>query len=150
MLEAFEAALRVGRGRVSVRVEGSDEGSPEGQSPVRPVRRYSTDLHCANCDIHYRDPAPSFFSFNSPLGACDTCRGFGRVIGVDYGLVVPDPKRTLRGGAIRPWQTESYRECQDDLVKFARKRAVPLDTPWGGVSGGQRRLVIVGNAPGAG
>ncbi len=147
MLEAFEAALRVGRGRVSVRVEGSDEGSPEGQSPVRPVRRYSTDLHCANCDIHYRDPTPSFFSFNSPLGACDTCRGFGRVIGVDYGLVVPDPKRTLRGGAIRPWQTESYRECQDDLVRFARKRAVPLDTPWGELAEEQRRWVIDGEGP---
>ena len=147
MLEAFEAALRVGRGRVSVRVEGSGEGSPEGQSPVRPVRRYSTDLHCANCDIHYRDPTPSFFSFNSPLGACDTCRGFGRVIGVDYGLVVPDPKRTLRGGAIRPWQTESYRECQDDLVRFARKRAVPLDTPWGELSEEQRRWVIDGEGP---
>ena len=139
MLEAFEAALRVGRGRVAVRGD-----SPGGQSPVR---RYSTDLHCANCDIHYRDPTPSLFSFNSPLGACDTCRGFGRVIGVDYGLVVPDPTRTLRGGAVRPWQTESYRECQDDLVRFARKRAVPLDTPWGELTEEQRRWVIDGEGP---
>jgi len=77
------------------------------------VWRFSADLHCADCDIHYRDPTPSLFSFNSPLGACDTCRGFGRVIGVDYGLVVPDTAKTLRGGAIRPWQTESYRECQE-------------------------------------
>ena len=120
--------------------------SPGGQSQS-PVRRYSTDLHCANCDIHYRDPTPSLFSFNSPLGACDTCRGFGRVIGVDYGLVVPDPTRTLRGGAVRPWQTESYRECQDDLVRFARKRAVPLDTPWGELTEEQRRWVIDGEGP---
>jgi excinuclease ABC subunit A len=135
VLEALEAALRVGRGRVTVRAEHA------------PTRRYSSDLHCADCDIHYRDPTPSLFSFNSPLGACETCRGFGRVIGVDYGLVVPDASRTLRGGAIRPWQTESYRECQDDLERFARKRGVPLDTPWRDMSEEQRRWVIDGEGP---
>ena len=70
------------------------------------------------------------FSFNSPMGACDTCRGFGRTIGIDYGLVVPDEGKSLRGGAIRPWQTESYSECQEDLEKFAKKRGIPLDRPW--------------------
>jgi excinuclease ABC subunit A len=136
VLEALEAALRVGRGRVGVHVE----------EPAA-VLRFSADLHCAACDIHYREPTPSLFSFNSPLGACDTCRGFGRVIGVDYGLVVPDASKTLRGGAIRPWQTESYRECQDDLVKFARRRGVPLDVPWRELSEEQRRWVIEGEGP---
>ena len=135
MREALEAALRVGRGRVDVRA-GDDE-----------AWRYSADLHCAACDIHYRDPTPSLFSFNSPLGACETCRGFGRVIGVDYGLVVPDASRTLRGGAVKPWQTESYRECQDDLVKFARRRGIPLDLPWRELSEEQRRWVIEGEGP---
>jgi hypothetical protein len=131
VLEAVEAALRVGRGRVNVHVEAPAVGSAAaGEGGGSKVWRFSADLHCADCDIHYRDPTPSLFSFNSPLGACDTCRGFGRVIGVDYGLVVPDASKTLRGGAIRPWQTESYRECQDDLAKFARKRGVPVDTPW--------------------
>jgi excinuclease ABC subunit A len=135
VLEALEAALRVGRGRVNVRGEGGE------------LWRFSSDLHCADCDIHYREPTPSAFSFNSPLGACETCRGFGRVIGVDYGLVVPDASRTLRGGAVRPWQTESYRECQDDLVRFARKRGIPLDTPWRDLSEEQRRWVIDGEGP---
>jgi excinuclease ABC subunit A len=135
VLEAVEAALRVGRGRVSAYDEA-------GQA-----WRYSSDLHCADCDIHYRDPTPSLFSFNSPLGACETCRGFGRVIGVDYGLVVPDASKTLRGGAIRPWQTESYRECQDDLEKFARKRGIPLDVPWRDLTDEQRRWVIDGEGP---
>ena len=92
--------------------------------------RYSTALHCPDCDIHYAEPTPSLFSFNSPLGACETCRGFGRVIGVDYGLVVPDESKTLREGAIRPWRTESYRGWNDDLVEYAKKRGVPVDTPW--------------------
>jgi excinuclease ABC subunit A len=135
VLEAVEAALRVGRGRVSVYAEAGE------------AWRYSSDLHCADCDIHYRDPTPSLFSFNSPLGACETCRGFGRVIGVDYGLVVPDASKTLRGGAIRPWQTESYRECQDDLEKFAKKRGIPLDVPWRDLTGEQRRWVIDGEGP---
>ena len=139
VLEALEAALRIGRGRLSVHVEGSGDGAAPW--------RYSSDLHCADCDIHYRDPSPSFFSFNSPLGACETCRGFGRVIGVDYALVVPDESKTLRGGAVRPWQTESYRESQDDLVRFARRRGVPLDTPWRDLTEDQRRWVIDGEGP---
>ena len=68
-----------------------------------------------------RSPTPSLFSFNSPLGACETCRGFGRVIGVDYGLVIPDEAKTLRDGAVKPWQTQSFKECQDDLRKFAQQ-----------------------------
>ena len=135
VLEALEAALRVGRGRVTVHVESGE------------AWRYSSDLHCADCDMHYRDPTPSLFSFNSPLGACETCRGFGRVIGVDYGLVVPDVTKTLRGGAVRPWQTESYRECQDDLEKFARKCGIPLDVPWRDLTDEQRRWVIDGEGP---
>ena len=147
VIDAFEAALRVGRGRVNVRAPlpapaptnvgevtasspaAAVEGSGAGESPET-VWRFSTDLHCADCDIHYRDPTPSLFSFNSPLGACETCRGFGRVIGIDFGLVTPDPGKTLRGGVIKPWQTESNRECQDDLLRFAKKRGIPVDTPW--------------------
>jgi excinuclease ABC subunit A len=106
--------------------------------------RFSSDLHCAACDIHYQDPVPSLFSFNSPLGACDACRGFGRTIGIDFGLIVPDEAKSLKGGAIRPWQTESYRECQDDLIRFARKRGIPIDVPWRSLSDAQRQWVLEG------
>ncbi|MFZ9914835.1 MAG: hypothetical protein ACO3IB_05785, partial [Phycisphaerales bacterium] len=73
----------------------------EGEEPE--AWRYSSGLHCAQCEIAYQEPQPSLFSFNSPLGACDACRGFGRVIGIDHGLVVPDESLTLAGGAVRPW-----------------------------------------------
>jgi excinuclease ABC subunit A len=138
VMEAIEAALKVGRGRVNVHVVT--------EQPPAPVWRFSSDLHCAECDIHYADPVPSLFSFNSPIGACETCRGFGRVIGVDYGLVIPDESKTLRGGAIRPWQTQSYRECQDDMEKMARKHAIPLDVPWRDMGEAHRRCVIDGEA----
>jgi excinuclease ABC subunit A len=139
IMESLEAALRMGRGRVTLHVVG------EGDTPASVDRwRYSTDLHCANCDIHYRDPVPSLFSFNSPMGACETCRGFGRIIGIDYGLVVPDETKTLAGGAVKPWQTKSYKECQDDLEKFAKKRNIPLDTPWYQLGDEHRKWVIEG------
>ena len=90
---------------------------------------------------------PSLFSFNSPIGACETCRGFGRVIGIDYGLVIPDPAKTLREGAIRPWQTPSFKECQDDLVRHARRRGVALDVPWRELPEADREWVMVGEGP---
>ncbi|HYL02807.1 MAG TPA: excinuclease ABC subunit UvrA [Steroidobacteraceae bacterium] len=139
LIESLEAALRVGRGRVNVQLAGEGD-------PPRPVGtwRYSSELHCAHCDLAYHEPTPSAFSFNSPLGACDTCRGFGRTIGIDYGLVIPDESRTLRGGAIKPWQTKSYAECQEDLEKFARLRGIPLDVPWRELPAEARKWVIEG------
>ena len=140
VIEAIEAALRVGQGRVDVRV--AEDAANENRAA--PVWRFSTDLHCADCDIHYQDAAPALFSFNSPLGACETCRGFGRVIGIDYGLIVPDAAKTLRGGAVKPWQSPSFHECQDDLEKYAKKRGIALDTPWRELSESERAWVLEG------
>jgi excinuclease ABC subunit A len=133
VIEALEAGLRIGRGRVNVYAEDGER-----------CWKFSSDLHCADCDIHYSEPTPAAFSFNSPLGACDTCRGFGRVIGVDFGLVVPDEAKTLRQGAVRPWQTASFKECQDDLEKYAKKRGIPLDTRWKELNERQKFWVLEG------
>jgi excinuclease ABC subunit A len=139
VMESLETALRMGRGRVNLLVVDAED-------PPRTVDawKYSSELHCADCDITYRDAVPSLFSFNSPVGACETCRGFGRIIGIDYGLVVPDETKTLAGGAVKPWQTKSYAECQDDMVKFAKKRGIPLDTPWYQLGDAHRKWVIEG------
>ncbi|GAC1693979.1 MAG: excinuclease ABC subunit UvrA [Steroidobacteraceae bacterium] len=139
VLESLEAALRVGRGRVNFQVV-DDAETPQHLD----TWRYSSELHCAQCDLSYQPPTPSLFSFNSPLGACETCRGFGRTIGIDYGLVIPDETRSLRGGAIKPWQTKSYLECQQDLEKFAKLRGIALDTPWRELPPEARRWVIEG------
>ena len=142
VLESLEAALRVGQGRVVVQVV--DDGDPP-QSVA--VWRYSSGLHCPDCDRTYSAPTPSRFSFNSPIGACETCRGFGRRIGIDYGLVIPDENKSLREGAVRPWQTESYQECQEDLEKHAKKRGVNLDRPWRDLTQDERDWVIEGEGP---
>src|SRR6185503_1992477 len=125
VMEALEAALRVGQGRVNIHADAGEK-----KAAAAALFRFSSDLHCADCDLHYSEPTPAAFSFNSPLGACETCRGFGRVIGVDFGLVIPDENKSLKEGAVRPWQTKSFKECQDDLAKYAKKRGMPLDTPW--------------------
>ncbi|HEY8555684.1 MAG TPA: excinuclease ABC subunit UvrA [Burkholderiales bacterium] len=152
LVEDLEKALKHGRGRVAVHLLDAGAGSPrreetEAASAPRTVEktwRFSSELHCADCDIAYRDPIPNFFSFNSPIGACDTCRGFGRIIGVDYALVIPDESKSLRAGAVKPFQTASYKECQDDLIRFARKRGVPVDVPWRELSDDHKRWVIKG------
>jgi len=161
VMDAIESALRFGQGRLVAYVQGI-AGSVSNTSPdlagrITPPNRetmekateaplrFSTSLHCASCDIGYADPTPAMFSFNSPLGACDTCRGFGRVIGVDYGLVIPDESKSLRAGAIRPWQTPSFRECQDDLAKYAKKRGLAMDIAWRDLPPEHRQWVIDGD-----
>ena len=106
--------------------------------------KFSTGLHCPESDLRYAEPIPSMFSFNSPVGACETCRGFGRVIGLDWGLVSPDARMTLRAGAIKPIQTPAWRECQDDLMRHAESAGIPRDTAWNRLTAEQKNWVIEG------
>ncbi len=143
VMEAIELALRRGGGRMTVYALPASKDDGTESEPL--LWRYSTGLHCPESDRRYADPLPSMFSFNSAAGACDTCRGFGRVIGVDWGLVIPNDKLTLRAGAIKPIQTPSYQECQDDLMRHAEQAGIPRDTPWAQLSPAQRDWVIEGS-----
>jgi excinuclease ABC subunit A len=133
LAEAVEVALEKGKGQLAVFID--DETIP---------KRFSSTLSCANCAIDYTEPLPSLFSFNSPLGACDVCRGFGRVIGVDLGLVIPDESKSIREGAVKPWQTESFKECQVEIIKYGSKAGIDLDTPWKKLSESDKSWVING------
>ena len=137
VVEAIELALKRGSGRVNVYVQAEDGDAQ--------LWRWSTGLHCPESDLRYSDPQPALFSFNSAFGACDTCRGFGRVIGVDFGLVIPDERKTLRNGAIKTIQTPAWKECQDDLMKYAGEAGIPRDTPWLHLTPAQRSWVIDGS-----
>jgi len=101
-IEALENALRLGQGKVGVH-RLNDERE------VVSSERYSTALQCEPCGIRYRTPLPSSFSFNSPIGACETCKGFGRVIGIDYRLALPDTSKTLKGGAVKVFRARAAR-----------------------------------------
>src|SRR5687768_5726628 len=118
LAEVVEEAFRLARGRVLAYGE-------DGR-----VLRLAEELSCAVCGLEARRPAAALFSFNSPLGACPTCSGFGRIIGIDRQRVVPDPGKSLRERPFAPWNTPSYEEHYAPLLKACRKRGVPLDVPW--------------------
>jgi excinuclease ABC subunit A len=146
VLEAIEVALKHGSGRMTVYLLDAPlaaEAGAEASAPI--IWKFSTGLHCPESNLRYTDPIASMFSFNSAVGACDTCRGFGRVIGVDYGLVIPNDKLTLRAGAIKPIQTPAWKEAQDDLMRHAEAEGIPRDTPWNKLLPEQQHWVIHGS-----
>jgi excinuclease ABC subunit A len=134
--QACEQAYHFGKGQLSI--HGAGLGEPW-------VRRFSQHLHCANCDLEYRDPTPAMFSYNHPLGACAECRGFGRIITIDYERAVPDRSRTLAQGVVRPWQSGHGAESQQDLIKFCRKYGVPTHVPFHELSADWQRWVLDGD-----
>ncbi len=140
-MEAIELALQRGNGRMTAYRMPADASSDAIGEPFG----FSTGLHCPDSDLRYSEPTPSMFSFNSPAGACPKCKGFGRVIGVDYGLVIPNEKLTLRTGAIKPMQTPAWQECQDDLMRHAETAGIPRDTAWSKLNAAQRDWVINGS-----
>ena len=135
--EAIEMSLQRGQGKIAIYLLDDEQQKAQ-------VLHYSSTLHCPTCDIDYSDPLPSLFSFNSPLGACETCRGFGRVIGVDMGLVIPDESLSIEDGAVKPWRTESFKETMRDIARHAPGVGVPLDVPWNQLSQKHKDWVIKG------
>ena len=136
-MEAIEVALKRGSGRLTVYVMPE-----EGEAYLW---KFSEGLHCPESNLSYTAPMPSLFSFNSAVGACDSCRGFGRVIGVDWGLVIPNDKLTLRTGAIKAIQTPAWKEIQDDLMRHAEAEGIPRDIAWSKLSQEQKDWVIDGS-----
>ena len=132
LAEAFETALAHGHGTALAIPVAADRS--EG-----PPIRFSSRLECPDCGHSFEPPSPNLFSFNSPVGACPKCRGFGRVIGVSEALVVPDPALSVAQGCIKPFQTTSFDEVQKYLVKCAKRRRFPLDTPWNALSPEDRK-----------
>jgi len=129
--EAIEAALRYGKGKIAVNV-GED------------TRHFSTDWSCADCGITLPAPTPGLFSFNSPIGACPTCRGFGRTLGIDLGKAIPDESLSINQGLVRPFQSSSHGESQLDLERTARKRGVDIHKPFEDYTPDERRWLLEG------
>ncbi|MFW9615168.1 excinuclease ABC subunit UvrA [Aquabacterium sp.] len=140
VMEALEVAFKRGGGHITVYAlpESGDDSEPM-------LWRFSAGLHCPDSHRRYSTPTPGMFSFNSAAGACPHCRGFGRVIGVDWGLVIPDAKKTLRGGAIKPIQTPAWAECQAELIKYAGEAGIPRDLPWSQLTPEHKHWVIEGD-----
>jgi excinuclease ABC subunit A len=119
-VEACEQAYHFGKGKLTVQAISAGHGT-------RKTLPFSNRLHCAQCDLEYREPTPALFSFNHPVGACPICKGFGRVISIDYDLAIPDRSKTLAEGVVRPWQTGHGLESQTDLMRMCRHFEIPTD-----------------------
>ena len=132
-IEACEQANHFGKGKLSV-----------FRLADWTACRFSKELHCAVCDIEYRAPSPALFSFNNPVGACPDCKGFGRVIGIDYNLAIPDKALSLAEGAVKPWQTETGLESQRDLLKFCKSAKIPTTIAFQDLSLAHQKLIIEG------
>ena len=133
LAEAVENALRLGGDKLTVIDTESGEGHP-----------FSSGWHCAHCDADIRPPSPGLFSFNNPLGACPECRGFGRIIGIDYHRVMPDLSLSIAEGVVRPFQSGQSQECQDELMRHALRQDVDVRRPFEALPKADQDWVING------
>jgi len=136
IVDSLEQAFHYGKGRATLFF-------PDRPAETR-RESYSTELECTSCHIRYRDPTPNLFSFNSPLGACTKCRGFGRTIGIDMGLVVPDERKSIRDGAIKPWSIKAAEWERNECLKFCKQKKIPIDVPWRALEPAQRKVILEG------
>ena len=141
-LEAAETALHFGHGELFAFHETTAGRFAESG-------HYSRGLHSPKTGRSFRAATPALFSFNSPLGACPKCRGFGRVIEIDYRLAIPDQSRSIDDGAIKCWEGAVYRESLADLRVFAKKRKIPTNVPFAALTPDQRTFLVDGE-PGYG
>jgi excinuclease ABC subunit A len=95
--------------------------------------------------IRFEEPTPNFFSFNNPYGACKRCEGYGKIIGIDEDLVIPDKSKTIYEGAIAPWRGEKMREWNDKLVQESLKFDFPIHRQYNQLTEKQQQLLWKGN-----
>ncbi|HSN69048.1 MAG TPA: excinuclease ABC subunit UvrA, partial [Thermoanaerobaculia bacterium] len=135
LLDAIEQGFSLSKGLVH-----AHEQTPDGWV----ARRFSSRFSCDQCSREFMEPRPHLFSFNSPLGACETCQGYGRVIGIDIGRVIPDRGKSLGERPIAPFNSPGYEDCYEDLEKGARKYGLRLDVPIDELSEQEWKLLYEG------
>lgn len=107
--------------------------------------KFSDRYICKYDGNAYEEPEPQLFSFNSPYGACPTCQGFGNTIGVDYGLVIPDPLLSLKEGAVEPFTRPQHAWAQKELLKYAAAAGIDPAKPFADLEDHQQNAIIHGD-----
>ncbi len=106
--------------------------------------QFNQHFECQTDHIRYEEPEPHLFSFNSPIGACPKCQGFGRAVGLDMDAVVPDPGKTLREGALQMWTTPKFTEHYRDMLRIAYEAKLPVNVPFNDLTPEQLSIVMNG------
>jgi excinuclease ABC subunit A len=130
LADSVETAFSAGAGRAVVLIPATKEQF-----------HFNQNFACSDCHIVYEEPDPRLFSFNNPFGACPECQGFGRAVGIDMDLVVPDKDKSLRGGAIQPWTTPKFKEHLRSLVRNASAAGIRLDVPYRDLTAVEQRVL---------
>jgi excinuclease ABC subunit A len=136
LLEALEAAFTLGKGHATL------QGTA---SPESPSFTFSTSWTNPATGFTLRKPTPALFSFNSPLGACPKCKGFGRIIGIDLEKAVPDPSLSIAQGAIKPFLGERGDESQRDLIRNCKERRIDIKCPFEDLSADEQEWIYYGD-----
>lgn len=134
LLDSIEQALLIGEGRLEFR-------SPDGKTSLKASQGYS----CTNCGEIHTPPNPALFSSNSPLGACTVCSGFGEILELDEELVVPDPMKSLRDGAVDPLSKPSYKDWEKEMLKAMEKKGVAISTRYKDLKAADKKYLWEGN-----
>ncbi|MGM0575246.1 MAG: excinuclease ABC subunit UvrA [Myxococcota bacterium] len=135
LVESLEVAYRMSDGEATLHVEGEDR--------TFDARTVTSDLrHCGERYPHARE---GMFSFSSPLGACETCNGFGRVVDIDLHRVVPDGSKSLSRGAIQPWSKGNRSRERRWLRDLCATHGIDMTTPWRDLPDEHKDLVIHGS-----
>ncbi|NWF92958.1 MAG: excinuclease ABC subunit UvrA [Syntrophaceae bacterium] len=132
LAEAIQTGFRLGNGRVEAIGEDG------------PGITFHRSFSCGRCGRGFSEPEPLLFSFNSPIGACPTCQGFGRIIGIDWQKVIPDPKKTLKQRPFAPWNTPGHEDLYDYLFEACRRYRIPVQKPFEKLLPEQKEILING------
>jgi excinuclease ABC subunit A len=128
--------LKVKKGKVRETLADSIEATfKEGEGRLALIESETNEVHMFTqfyecCGIRYEEPEPRFFSFNNPFGACPVCQGFGRTMGYDMDMIIPNPKLSLIDGAIAPWRTVKFSIHLRELIRVAPQNKIPIDIPF--------------------
>ena len=123
--DSVEQAFREGGGRCVI-VPAHPPG--DGRVTARPDPLHFSE-HFEKDGLIFEEPTTHLFSFNSPVGACPTCQGFGRVPGLDEDLVIPNTDLSIRQGAIAPFRTEQWSKFFRELIRLAADERIDIDLP---------------------
>lgn len=134
LTESVETALRLASGLVIVDINGKED------------RLFSEQFACVHCGISMEEPTPRLFSFNSPFGACPECNGLGNIMKIDPDLVVPDPSKNIREGAVLPWGEDKDNWRFEMLERLARAYNFSLSTPFRKLKPEHQELLLYGTS----
>jgi excinuclease ABC subunit A len=132
LTEAIQNGFHIGGGKVEVIEE-------DGKRMA-----FNSSYSCNRCGRTFKEPEPLLFSFNSPVGACPTCQGFGRVIGIDWRKVIPNPIKTMKDKPFSPWNTPAYEDLYEYLWEACRQNRIPLNKPFNQLRPDQQEVLLNG------